>query len=83
MLYLLADFFKFAFYVYDPMRNFRIVTFGSDRIGLAIHFLNKEIELSADGFVRFENFIKCAEVRAQSDKLFVDCDFIGKDGAFC
>ena len=76
VLHLFAHLLKLGFAVDNKRRNCFIVRFSTDGVELAIHFLNYEIQFSADRAVVFKQFACRGNMARKTDKLLIDADFI-------
>ena len=56
--------------------------FGKDRVGLAVHLLQQEIEFFADFAAGVEHAAKLGGVDFEARQLFADIAAVGEDGCF-
>ena len=82
ILYLLANFFYVALGFDNLLCDFAVIAFRADGVYLSVHFLNKKIELSADGDRFLEYLLELREMRIKSCKLLANIRLVGKYRAF-
>ena len=82
VLHLLAKFLYFFLQRNHSGRNAEIGGLGPDRVHFAIHFLQNEVEPSANCVSLFERVEKLVHMAAEPDALFGDISPFRKEGDF-
>ena len=80
VLDLLADLFQLRLDLHDGAGLLKIVALRADGVGLAVHLLQQEVELAADGPAACKQAVELGQMAAQTDGLLIDGDAVGKDG---